>query len=325
MTKIWHFNIVLKYLLDFEISTRKYISINDLNDFITVNSILIGCEPIDALKIAKLLNFVQVRTTDKTIELTDIGKNFLTHINKTNKAILTTKQIEYLKQLILNDSTLILSLKNNVLKRKSLFLLIRYDLNPFLRIFVGVLKDLGLIEDQGDEDFLFFSQEYNKMWKKIFSERALTEEDLLRILEKQRKVGREGEEKALEYELREVSKFGNDELVEKVKLIAREHVDYGYDIESVYEDGTHKYIEVKTTSSKVPRFFISKNEYGRSLDFKEKFWIYFVNLSLNKIFMFNNIPEKIKTGVLVLEPSNYEIILDFDKIDHNESDLNNNK
>ena len=93
----------------------------------------------------------------------------------------------------------------------------------------------------------------------------------------QHKVGFAGEELVLNHEKEKLRKCGRIDLMEKVKWVSQEIDGLGYDIISFDENGNEIHIEVKTTTSPVPRlqFFISSNEVKKYYEDKNLF-IYFV-------------------------------------------------
>lgn len=80
--------------------------------------------------------------------------------------------------------------------------------------------------------------------------------------ERNRALGRAGEERVLEYERATLKASGRDDLARKVRWISEEDGDgAGYDIQSFAPDGRSRLIEVKTTNGweRTP-FHISRNE-----------------------------------------------------------------
>jgi hypothetical protein len=80
--------------------------------------------------------------------------------------------------------------------------------------------------------------------------------------ERNRALGRAGEERALEHERVTLRQHGRDDLARKVRWVSEEDGDgAGYDIASFDPDGRERLIEVKTTNGweRTP-FFITRNE-----------------------------------------------------------------
>lgn len=100
------------------------------------------------------------------------------------------------------------------------------------------------------------------------------------------KLGKLGEEFVIGYERQRLRGVGKPDLAEKVERISETRGDgAGYDVLSFEEDGTERYIEVKTTNSgKNYPFYISANELDFSEDFSEKYYLY-------RVFNFKKSPK----------------------------------
>ncbi len=113
---------------------------------------------------------------------------------------------------------------------------------------------------------------------KIRHKVARSEETLMKILEKQRKVGAIAEQLTMNYENDRLEKDGYSELALSIQCISREDVFAGYDILSYNgKDSTlshDRVIEVKGTAGMEPIFYWSKNEIEKAKQHKNKYWIY---------------------------------------------------
>ncbi|MET0621404.1 MAG: DUF3883 domain-containing protein [Pyrinomonadaceae bacterium] len=100
------------------------------------------------------------------------------------------------------------------------------------------------------------------------------------------KLGRLGEEFVEAYERQRLMEVGKSDLAKKVERISETRGDgAGYDVLSFEDDGTERYIEVKTTNSgKNYPFYISANELDFSEDFAEKYYLY-------RVFNFKKSPK----------------------------------
>lgn len=346
MTFLWHFNIVLRKILEFDPPiTEKGITNYDLKVFTSQYAPLSQCDTDQIVKMGISLGFLIKPIKENNILITELGETFLNYQNPMDDAILTKNQKDLVKNIILKNEV-IEDLKKFIYKRGENYLVYRFHRDQTCMTLIGMLKNVSLLEDRGDEYFLFLLEHYNEhwnrmfkalsseeefhylindyndYWNKIFRGEKFTEEDLEKKLEEQKILGNKGEEIALKKELELVSKYSNKSLTKKVKLVARDYVALGYDIISVYQDGSSKYIEVKTTSTKNSRFFISRHEFKVSKKYIESYWIYYVDLSSNIIRMFNNIPNLVEKKKILLEPSLFEAKLIFDKIEYIEIDLN---
>ncbi len=91
-----------------------------------------------------------------------------------------------------------------------------------------------------------------------------------------RLLGEGGEKFVLNYERSRLTKAGKEDLADKIEWVSKELGDgLGYDILSKKEDGTDRYVEVKTT--KLPKetpFYVTKNELSFAVDYAENFFFY---------------------------------------------------
>jgi hypothetical protein len=114
---------------------------------------------------------------------------------------------------------------------------------------------------------------------------------------KLKEIGDSGEEYVLEYEKERLTNLNKPELIKKIKHVASINDTAGYDILSYNEDGTERFIEVKTTKGpEGTDFFISPNELKFSKDNKDNFYIY-------RVYEF--IPEK-KFGKMYITKGDVE-------------------
>ena len=86
------------------------------------------------------------------------------------------------------------------------------------------------------------------------------------------------------FEKNQLINKGRRDLAEKVKWVAKEADNFGYDILSFDRYGNKKYIEVKgTTLGKDNPFDVSRNEVITSIRKKDRYWLYRVyNLDSTK-------------------------------------------
>lgn len=129
--------------------------------------------------------------------------------------------------------------------------------------------------------------------------------------ERNRKIGERGESLVFRLEKEYLEKIGRKDLIDKLKQISIEDDSTGYDILSFDEKGNEKYIEVKSTTSKVPNvhhFNISSNEYKKARELKNYF-IYFVfetNTKNPKIFPLKR-PFDLGENKIKVTPANYDV------------------
>jgi len=304
-------NIILRKIEEFEEVSDNGMQIIDLFQYISENWILRNCNSKNTLDLALQLSLVSLNHT-RQIKLTENGRLFIQVSDQSKLTQLSEMQKELIRKLVFKNN-IQNTLENVVTRRKENFLIIKKAVKAFKITITTLFKDINLLDDMDDDIYLILSEKYNNIWTKLIKSDNYTEEDLEAIIEQQRKLGKIGEEIAFKFEKQRVTNYGNKDLIKEVKLVATDHVDFGYDIKSVEPNGDPKYIEVKTTSNQTPRFFISRNEFRVSKLHKENYWIYIVILKKRKILMFNDIPEKVNSGFLSLEPSNFEVIFDLEK------------
>lgn len=102
----------------------------------------------------------------------------------------------------------------------------------------------------------------------------LTREELLEIKRRCDEIGLKGERWALDYERKRLKRAGLHDLANQIVWVSQTHPYEGYDIESFNEDGSPKFIEVKTTVSKSKQFEISDNEWRRADELGSQYEIY---------------------------------------------------
>lgn len=101
-----------------------------------------------------------------------------------------------------------------------------------------------------------------------------------------RKLGEAGEKFVLEFERHRLIKASRNDLATQVERVSETKGDgLGYDIYSFEEDGTARFIEVKTTNfGKSVPFFISANELDFSQDYSSQYYLY-------RVFNFRHSPK----------------------------------
>ncbi len=91
-----------------------------------------------------------------------------------------------------------------------------------------------------------------------------------------RLLGELGENFVIDYEKARLMAAGKENLIEKIEWSSRERGDgLGYDILSRNDDGSDRFIEVKTTKlAKETPIYLSKNEIGFALKQEKNFYLY---------------------------------------------------
>lgn len=116
----------------------------------------------------------------------------------------------------------------------------------------------------------------NKEDREILNIRKPIKVNYLEREQSNRNLGYQGEELVLYYERQNLITAGLNSIAKEVKWVSKEQGDgLGYDILSMNNNGTPKYIEVKTTKlGKETPFFFSSNEFEFSNEFKENYYLY---------------------------------------------------
>jgi hypothetical protein len=130
------------------------------------------------------------------------------------------------------------------------------------------------------------------------------------------KIGRLGEEFIFEYEKAQLIAKGRRDLAANV-IFHREdaiHRTPGWDITSFFEDGTPKYIEVKSSEGDtINDIILTRNEWDRAQDpvLANKYFIYLVTNITNKpkIEILRNPANYIYDGILGIEVESYSLSL----------------
>ncbi|HFK1433181.1 TPA: DUF3883 domain-containing protein [Bacillus cereus] len=150
--------------------------------------------------------------------------------------------------------------------------------------------------------------EQNKQRKKTRSN-TVTPEELEKQLEIKKIIGLEGESYVFLAEQEHLKGIGRMDLAEKVTWVANENCNAGYDIQSFFEDGSYKYIEVKSTTARNIHFYLTNNELEVAKLLGDNYFIYRVsNLrSIPQINKIQNPYNLISQNKLELKPTQYMI------------------
>lgn len=131
--------------------------------------------------------------------------------------------------------------------------------------------------------------------------------DYLEIAKRRKILGTEGEKWVVEYEKDRLKKGKRIDLADKVKHVALENGDgLGYDVLSFNDDGSERYIEVKTTCNGLKEpFYVTSNELEKSNTLN--------NYYLYRVYNFNKEKNTAKIKIIPgglnnikLEPTEYK-------------------
>lgn len=133
--------------------------------------------------------------------------------------------------------------------------------------------------------------------------------DFPRVEAMKRALGLAGEKSTVEFERRRLQSLGRTDLANKVEHVALSLGDgLGYDVRSFNEDGSTRFIEVKTTRrAKEWPFYVSRNEVRFSIEEPANYYLY-------RLFQFGNPKQAVYTlrGSLaescVLQPYEYSAV-----------------
>jgi hypothetical protein len=126
------------------------------------------------------------------------------------------------------------------------------------------------------------------------------------------KIGEDGEAFVLNYEKKKLIELGKIELVEEIKQISVENVAAGYDILSFDANGNQIHIEVKSTTTNILEFELTRNELKKSREFGVSYWIYRVlNLYTDspEIIKFQNPYRLIEEDKLHIIPTSWRVTI----------------
>lgn len=119
--------------------------------------------------------------------------------------------------------------------------------------------------------------------------RKVSPEELIKQLNRRKQIGDEGELFAYEFECTRLRKLGCKNPSDCVIHIAKANTAAGFDIISNYNNEI-RYIEVKTTTTDVLDFYLTKNEYEEMQEKKKDYFLYLIKSKENKCELKQIIP-----------------------------------
>lgn len=147
------------------------------------------------------------------------------------------------------------------------------NLNATIHFF----KYLGILQE--GEFVIQVVRKYSELVYLLTADsKAITEQQLEKILMENRKLGAQAENAVVEFERKRLIKLGKVAQASQVKRISIINTAAGYDIESF--DGTsdeifpNRFIEVKATAGDEIRFYWTNNEKEVASKRKDSYWIY---------------------------------------------------
>lgn len=141
-------------------------------------------------------------------------------------------------------------------------------------------------------------------------QRTLTKKDYVKETQIKMKTGFSGEQLVMDYE---VSRLNNTNYSTKIQHVSLTDDSKGYDILSFEEDGSERYIEVKSTKHQITdkgTFYITENEL-KCADGKN-YWIYYVTGVDSDNPVINLIENPFETQQISLTPISYRANFEID-------------
>jgi hypothetical protein len=315
--KISHLTYVLDMFSNFT-SLKKTILFLEL-DRIRINEFVNWNNTYDlAIKLQFLKEY------DDEVKITLNGNIFLSMKNKTHKLSDEQKLFVFKNGILdndffksLNDFFKLFTLnKNDILelyKTENTFQKFQLLLQDKL-----ILFELNILIKNDDRYMINESFSEIIIHRELFGKKSMSQNELDKILEEQKKVGNLGEKLTLQYEQNEFRKKKWNYQEKNVRIISKKNVRAGYDVESFltqdskldFSGNADKHIEVKSRKYNEFSFFISANELkiGKILSQKsnQEYFIYFWNnlgqkplpTSPTKIIPFQKLNIKLCKGCL---------------------------
>lgn len=147
----------------------------------------------------------------------------------------------------------------------------------------------------------------------IVRDAKLSQEELLKRLERQRIRGENAEMKVVEMERARLLDAKRPRLAEQVYRISVDNVAAGYDIHSFEVDSSPRYIEVKSSVGSLVTFQWSEGERVAAKLHKRSYFIYFVPFSfflptlMSPVQLLRDPIEMIEAGELLEEPCGFRV------------------
>lgn len=268
--------------------------------------------PIAALDLALFIGLVRRR--GNLISLTTQGQEFVRRPIK-RLTDLNVRQGKLVLALLLDDSLIREDIDRVLVQLDPTEprSLASVELGESSREILRLLQQIGAItlEDGKPKISSDFETLLLTDYDKIRS--GLSERELLEQLEKQRLRGRAAEEFVVKAERDRLIKAGQSDLARLVSRISSKNVSAGYDILSFNDDGSRRYIEVKSSIGLKIYFQWSRSERARAKEFGMQYWIYFVPLSyslpklLAPILTIQNPLSFVKSRQLTEHPISYVV------------------
>jgi hypothetical protein len=252
----------------------------------TCSLVVYGGQPVNYKRILSLCSYAGLISYKKGhVKLTELGILFLSK-NPTGTYEITNEQKRFISEnLILSGPwmsrarDIFLNFVPNYKKVTFEFDSVNNPLPKRFNAILYLLMTLSVIEDL--KGLYTVTPNYVS---KVVSLRAeieiKTEEQLIEMLEANRKLSDHAEDSVVEYERSRLIKLGRNAEADLVRKISKLNVSAGYDIESFDGDKPqleyNRFIEVKASQNKEIRFFWTYNELKTAEKLGDRYWIYFI-------------------------------------------------
>lgn len=226
--------------------------------------------------------FIKIESNGKHMILTELGNNMLELAE--DKYSLSQQQKELASQLYINKNKELSKIWFNLFTNNNN--VYRNNIDIKLQQYTENMLSLNVATQKGK--FIFLNQNYYKFINNFDSE-SMTEKELMEILKKNSILGAKAEQIAFYYEKKRLKRIGKKDLADKVKLIAKENIKAGYDIESFESINSHiydRFIEVKYFNNK--HFYLSQNELKVAEILNNRYYIYLVDTDDGNIQIIKN-------------------------------------
>lgn len=138
-------------------------------------------------------------------------------------------------------------------------------------------KTIGEVEWSGSGRYRLPNESDKTNVETSYSTRhKIGEDELCKVLERQREIGRKGEDYVVAIERESLMLAGRKDLAERVVRVSVDDVGAGYDILSFDSLGNEKFIEVKSTVGRGYSFEWTTNELEVARTLAERYWLYYV-------------------------------------------------
>lgn len=247
--------------------------------------------------VLNMLDYGFITVENDGIKLTELGDKMMS--DATDRYELSVAQKKLAAKIYLDRN---MSIARNWF---TLFLLStlyfkRELINLSLQQFTEDMIELAVASQE--KDLVYLNKEYTGLLQN-FINKGMTEEELFKVLEKNKQLGDKAEKIALEFEKNRLTMIGRSDLAKKVELIAKSDVTAGYDIKSFQEVNSEvddAFIEVKSFNHN--HFYLSENELKTSEILKENYYLYLVNSDIGDIRIVHNPFDNLESMVKASEP-----------------------